>query len=955
VYINICVIVRMEEAKNNSEEKKKEEEASTKNNNKKKTEKGLLEKDEPELSDEDRDLKDGLELSVKRLRDPEVDLHQPALDYLISEIRKSTSSMTAVPKPLKFLNPHYIELKSIYTSWAEDHNLKKKLADVLAVLAMTMAPLGSRESLRYKLQGTSVDIASWGHEFCRFIGGEVAEEFSQRMETSQAAADDGGSSAEAEDSPTPVYGDLISIMEDIVPFQMKHNAETEAIDLLIEIKQLRYIVDKYSAIIDDRNYERVCLYMIKCADYESEPEDVRELYQTAFVVYKNQGKYTDALRIALKTNDNSMIAELFSGDLDIPELVQRQMAFLLAGHRSSYVDERSAGNLNEVIGNSQLSSIFSLVAKTMTLSDPKTPEDIYKIKTKELSRYGSNLATSVDSAKGNLASTFVNAFVNAGHGRDAYMLKGPGAAPVDWIHRNKDHGKISAIASMGMVLLWNPTDAYSDADKYFHQNDEMIKAGAALAIGIASTGVRDENNATSALLDEYIDSRSQTVKLNAILSLGIAYAGTNMQECKDKLLPIIANNIPGAPAQFIESAFAALALGMIFVGSSDPVSEDMLMRLLEADSVDLANPIASKYFCLGLGLLYLNKTEDADTVIQTCGALHESIMKFAVVTIEACAYAGTGTVLKVQSFLKQCVEHLTEKADHQAMAVLGIALVVLGEDVGTQMSLRSFDHLLQYGELPVKRVVPLSLALLHLSNPDYQIVDQLSRLSHDQDHVIAQNAIFGLGLVSAGTNNSRIAGLLRQLAEYYSKEANHLFIVRIAQGLNAIGKGLIGINPFHSDRLLMNKAAMAGILTVFIACLEIKLTILDKYHYLLFAIATAMSPRFLVTLNSNDEIEPVSVRVGQAVETVGQAGKPKTITGFQTHATPVLLGPKDRAILANREYLAHSSVLEGVVIVEKNPEEEAEAAVAAAAAAGSGNVSRASSASSSAAAISLKK
>lgn len=40
---------------------------------------------------------------------------------------------------------------------------------------------------------------------------------------------------------------------------------------------------------------------------------------------------------------------------------------------------------------------------------------------------------------------------------------------------------------------------------------------------------------------------------------------------------------------------------------------------------------------------------------------------------------------------------------------------------------------------------------------------------------------------------------------------------------------------------------------------------------------------------------PVNVRVGQAVETVGQAGKPKAITGFQTHTTPVLLGVRDRA------------------------------------------------------------
>jgi 26S proteasome regulatory subunit N1 len=36
---------------------------------------------------------------------------------------------------------------------------------------------------------------------------------------------------------------------------------------------------------------------------------------------------------------------------------------------------------------------------------------------------------------------------------------------------------------------------------------------------------------------------------------------------------------------------------------------------------------------------------------------------------------------------------------------------------------------------------------------------------------------------------------------------------------------------------------------------------------------------------------------------VGQAGKPKTITGFQTHTTPVLLAYGERAELATEEYL----------------------------------------------------
>jgi 26S proteasome regulatory subunit N1 len=76
----------------------------------------------------------------------------------------------------------------------------------------------------------------------------------------------------------------------------------------------------------------------------------------------------------------------------------------------------------------------------------------------------------------------------------------------------------------------------------------------------------------------------------------------------------------------------------------------------------------------------------------------------------------------------------------------------------------------------------------------------------------------------------------------------------------------------------------------------------------------------LVTLDEDLKPLPVSVRVGVAVDTVGQAGRPKTITGFQTHTTPVLLAAGERAELATDEYLPLTSVLEGVVLLKKNPD-----------------------------------
>lgn len=77
----------------------------------------------------------------------------------------------------------------------------------------------------------------------------------------------------------------------------------------------------------------------------------------------------------------------------------------------------------------------------------------------------------------------------------------------------------------------------------------------------------------------------------------------------------------------------------------------------------------------------------------------------------------------------------------------------------------------------------------------------------------------------------------------------------------------------------------------------------------------------------NEDLEPIrtQVRVGMAIDVVGQAGKPKTITGFQTHDTPVLIGHGERAELATEEYLAETPIMENFVILKKNPDYEEEA------------------------------
>ena len=96
--------------------------------------------------------------------------------------------------------------------------------------------------------------------------------------------------------------------------------------------------------------------------------------------------------------------------------------------------------------------------------------------------------------------------------------------------------------------------------------------------------------------------------------------------------------------------------------------------------------------------------------------------------------------------------------------------------------------------------------------------------------------------------------------------------------------------------------------------------ILSKSHYLLYTLAASLQPRMLITFDEELRPLPVSVRVGQAVDVVGQAGKPKTITGFQTHTTPVLLAHGERAELATEDYVSLTPIMEGFVILRKKVE-----------------------------------
>jgi len=116
-----------------------------------------------------------------------------------------------------------------------------------------------------------------------------------------------------------------------------------------------------------------------------------------------------------------------------------------------------------------------------------------------------------------------------------------------------------------------------------------------------------------------------------------------------------------------------------------------------------------------------------------------------------------------------------------------------------------------------------------------------------------------------------------------------------------MGKGTIGINPFYNDRQILSPSAISGLLSLLVAFTESKsckplfidvttkatdalclTVVLDKTHWMMYWLVTAMYPQFLITVDEELQEKAITVRVGQAVNTVGLAGQRMGISGVSS-------------------------------------------------------------------------
>jgi len=170
--------------------------------------------------------------------------------------------------------------------------------------------------------------------------------------------------------------------------------------------------------------------------------------------------------------------------------MKRQLAFLIARaqiplewlHPASSDDnadgdadvdfqDKLPEDLLDCLSNSRLSMHFRELGKELGVADAKSLEDVYKSHLENTSMAstsvlrdcepdyhfkGAGTTSNVDSARGNLAGTFVNAFVNAGFGNDKLMVEAEEGN--SWIYKNKDHGSSHGVSSRHRIYMPSRND-----------------------------------------------------------------------------------------------------------------------------------------------------------------------------------------------------------------------------------------------------------------------------------------------------------------------------------------------------------------------------------------------------------------------------------------------------------------------------------------------------------------
>lgn len=813
-----------------------------------------------------------IHIILDRLDNADPGVAHSALSMLVQKLRSSTSVASSIPKILLYLISKKDSLKERFSTLQGEN--KRIMADILSVVSATSE---GTDTLRYRVEGGATSLDIWGHQYIKKLSSDIICVYKENKEgprRANAETDEIDGAGPDEDKMDGVeleagsskVGEAVpegmeKILPEVLECLFKFNSECDAVDLLIEV-DLLHLLPKYA---DADNTDRIAAYLSSLTPYLG--SEVRGKAESTLIeIYRSAGKVQEYVSLMVRSNQKEALSSLLAGSR-FPE--QLQIAYAVAKH-SFWVDS-SNEQIREIVCNRHVKKILRYVAEKMELAQEKNWG------------YG----------------VFGEGLVKASFSKESIPEQ-----------ENKKTYKITSQSSKGLLYLWDPEEAMQQVEQNLFSEDGYLKVSSLLALSISSCRMLDESETVLAISRESFETNSVTQKLVLLQALVLQYAGSMRTDVYELV------KLQMQEEQEEVALFAIYAAGAVLAGSCN--TEAFTEAVQALGERQWASPLI-RHALLGISLIFLCGETEVEGVLSAAESIEGHEVSLPIL-MRSLAYLGTGNAQVLKEILKSSLDESSPAASEEeeqedtlyeykhVFSILGIALVSLGEDTLVQMGTHVLEGAMILDVPTVQSAVPLALGLLHMSSAKVEVIETLKRCLHSGDASVIVSSLAGLGMVAAGSSNSRVQSALEQMASLCTK-ATPANVLNTTEGLLRLGKGTLRLSLFV-DGVPCKKAIACALGFVF-ALVGGGAQIIDKYYFMMSLLAPCIMPKFLVAVDETGSFVEPKVRVGTRVDVSGVAGRPKRISGSQVHSAPILLQPNEAAEIlgAAPVYCSSSSVV----------------------------------------------
>ncbi|KAL5495465.1 RPN2 [Sanghuangporus weigelae] len=393
------------------------------------------------------------------------------------------------------------------------------------------------------------------------------------------------------------------------------------------------------------------------------------------------------------------------------------------------------------------------------------------------------------------ALTLQNAYMHAGTTSDVFLREN-----LEWLGKATNWAKFSATVGLGVIHKGHFEEGMNILGPYLPveggnqtpgiQGAQYSEGGALYALGIVNAGCGIARDVESYLRDKLRAATNEVVQHGAALGLGIAGMGGKNEQSYDDLKQALYTD------SAVAGEAAGYAMGLVMLGTADArCADEMLAYARETQHEKIIRGLA-----IGLAFLYYGRQEQADDMIKMLLAEKDPILRYGGVYTVALAYAGTSNNDAMRKLLHVAVSDTSDDVRRAAVTSLAFVLFKNPSSVPRIVQLLSESY-----NPHVRCGATLALGIACAGTGLQDAVDILEPMTRDPVDFVRQGAFIALGMILVEQSEAASPSM-STTRSLYAKIVGDKHEDPMARFGAALGQGLIDASGRNATISLQSRA-----------------------------------------------------------------------------------------------------------------------------------------------------